>query len=56
MGSPVAAAAGNYELIDRDIVLKYMKAAAFWLVFAPSVGVVLATKFNFYDFLGAFPG
>jgi len=52
MGSSAAATSGNYDLIDREIVLKYMKAAAFWLVFAPSVGVILATKFNFYDFLG----
>src|SRR3981081_1724744 len=47
-----ATSSRNNDLIDREIVLKYMKAAAFWLVFAPSIGVILAIKFNFYDFLG----
>src|SRR3982074_1367550 len=47
-----ATSSRNNDLIDREIVLKYMKAAAFWLVFAPSIGVILAAKFNFYDFLG----
>jgi cbb3-type cytochrome c oxidase subunit I len=50
--SAAAATARNDDLVDRVIVLKYMKAAAFWLVFAPSIGVILAAKFNFYDFLG----
>src|SRR5712675_849679 len=45
----------NDELVDRDIVLKFMSSAAFWLVFAPSIGVILAVKFNFYDFLGNMP-
>ena len=40
------------ELYDRELILKYMAAASFWLVFAPSVGVIVALKFNFYDFLG----
>jgi cytochrome c oxidase cbb3-type subunit I len=52
MDDPAATAARYNDLVDRDIVLKYMKAGAFWLVFAPSVGVILAAKFNFYDFLG----
>src|ERR1700681_3870994 len=47
-----ATSSRNNDLIEREIVLKYMKAAAFWLVFAPSIGVILAAKFNFYDFLG----
>ena len=42
----------NDDLVDRALVLKFMAAATFWLVFAPSVGVILAIKFNFYDFLG----
>jgi cbb3-type cytochrome c oxidase subunit I len=52
MSDPVGITARNNDLVDREIVLKYMKAAAFWLVFAPSIGVILAAKFNFYDFLG----
>jgi cytochrome c oxidase cbb3-type subunit 1 len=52
MPDAAATTARNDDLIDREIVLKYMKAAAFWLVFAPSIGVILAAKFNFYDFLG----
>src|SRR5712664_1234148 len=52
MSDPVTAITRNDEFVDRDIVLKFMSAAAFWLVFAPSIGVILAIKFNFYDFLG----
>src|SRR5258708_31015159 len=40
------------QLFDRDLILKYMAAASFWLVFAPTVGAVVAIKFNYYDFLG----
>jgi cbb3-type cytochrome c oxidase subunit I len=40
------------ELFDRELILRYMAAASFWLVFAPSVGAIVALKFNFYDFLG----
>src|SRR5258705_9392452 len=39
-------------LFDRDLVLKFMAAGAFWLVFAPTVGAIVAIKFNYYDFLG----
>src|SRR5216684_5710670 len=52
MSDPVTAITRNDEFVDRDIVLKFMGASAFWLVFAPSIGVILAIKFNFYDFLG----
>src|ERR1700733_306962 len=45
-----AATAG--ELFDRELILKYMAAGAFWLVFAPTVGAIVAIKFNYYDFLG----
>src|SRR6202140_3782487 len=40
------------ELYDRELILKYMAAGAFWLVFAPTVGAIVSIKFNFYDFLG----
>jgi cytochrome c oxidase cbb3-type subunit I len=40
------------ELVDHDLILKFMAAASFWLVFAPTIGAIEAIKFNFYDFLG----
>src|ERR1700730_12375039 len=45
-------AAANGELFDRELILKYMAAGAFWLVFAPTVGAIVSIKFNYYDFLG----
>src|SRR5258708_39887086 len=50
--APRAYATETGELIDRELILRYMAAASFWLVFAPSVGAIVALKFNFYDFLG----
>src|SRR5882757_7429535 len=47
--TPVVATGG---LFDRDLILKFMAAGAFWLVFAPTVGALVAIKFNYYDFLG----
>lgn len=55
MSDPVTAITRNDEFVDREMVLKFMSSAAFWLVFAPSIGVILAIKFNFYDFLGHVP-
>lgn len=52
MASAAPLSASSDDLVDRDLVLKFMAASTFWLVFAPSVGVILALKFNFYDFLG----
>ena len=40
------------RLYDRDLILRYMAAASFWLVFAPTVGAIVSIKFNYYDFLG----
>src|ERR1700676_1202814 len=45
-------AATTGELFDRELILKYMAAGAFWLVFAPTVGAIVAIKFHYYDFLG----
>src|SRR5258706_2266625 len=50
--APSVYATATGELIDRELILRYMAAASFWLVFAPSVGAIVALKFNFYDFLG----
>jgi cbb3-type cytochrome c oxidase subunit I len=52
MALATTANGGNDALVDRELVLKFMGASTFWLVFAPSIGVILAIKFNFYDFLG----
>src|ERR1700686_809582 len=40
------------ELVDREIVLRFLLSAAFWLVFAPTIGVILSIKFNYFGFLG----
>ena len=40
------------DLVDREIVLRFLLSAAFWLVFAPTIGVILSIKFNYPDFLG----
>src|SRR6267154_775292 len=50
--APRAYASATGELFDRELILRYMAAASFWLVFAPTVGAIVALKFNFYDFLG----
>jgi cytochrome c oxidase cbb3-type subunit 1 len=50
VGTTFVAASG--DLYDRGLILKYMAAASFWLVFAPTVGAIVAIKFNYYDFLG----
>src|ERR1700722_760368 len=47
-----AFAATTGELFDRELILKYMAAGAFWLVFAPTIGAIVSIKFNYYDFLG----
>jgi cbb3-type cytochrome c oxidase subunit I len=41
------------ELVDREIVLRFLLSAAFWLVFAPTIGVILSIKFNYFGFLGS---
>jgi cytochrome c oxidase cbb3-type subunit 1 len=53
-GEPVGSTsvAAGVDLYDRGLILKYMAAASFWLVFAPTVGAIVAIKFNYYDFLG----
>ena len=40
------------ELVDKETVLRFLLSAAFWLVFAPTIGVILSIKFNYFDFLG----
>src|ERR1700737_2406172 len=40
------------ELVDKETVLRFLLSAAFWLVFAPTIGVILSIKFNYFGFLG----
>jgi cytochrome c oxidase cbb3-type subunit 1 len=47
-----AAAVDRDDLVDREVVLRFLLSAAFWLVFAPTIGVILSIKFNYFDFLG----
>jgi len=30
------------ELVDQEVVLRFLMSAAFWLVFAPTIGVILS--------------
>src|SRR6266498_2717888 len=46
------AVARNDELIDRELLRKRLPWGIFWLGFAPTVGVMVSTKFNYPDFLG----
>lgn len=46
------AIARNDELINRDLIRQWLLWGFFWLMFAPTVGVVIATKFNYPDFFG----
>jgi cbb3-type cytochrome c oxidase subunit I len=41
------------DLVDREVVLRFLLSAAFWLVFAPTIGVILSIKFNYPGFLGS---
>ena len=52
MSSVALTAADRDNLVDREVVLRLLLSAAFWLVFAPTIGVILSIKFNYFDFLG----
>jgi cytochrome c oxidase cbb3-type subunit I len=40
------------QLIDRELIRKWLYWGLFWLMFAPTVGVIVSTKFSYPDFLG----
>jgi cytochrome c oxidase cbb3-type subunit I len=50
------AVARNDELIDGALIRKWLLWGFFWLMFAPTIGVLVSTKFNYPDFLGAHAG
>ena len=39
-------------LVDKPLVRKWLLTGMFWLMFAPTVGAVISTYFNFPDYLG----
>src|SRR5262245_56064797 len=42
----------NDALINRDLIRQWLLWGFFWVMFAPTVGVVISTKFNYPDFFG----
>lgn len=52
MSEVVAPVPDRDALVNREIVLRFLLSAAFWLIFAPTTGVILSIKFHYYDFLG----
>lgn len=40
------------SLIDRELILKWLYWGLFWLMFAPSVGALASSLFNYPDYLG----
>ena len=40
------------ELVDQELVRKWLYWGLFWLMFTPSVGVTISTLFNYPDYLG----
>ncbi|HXO20252.1 MAG TPA: cbb3-type cytochrome c oxidase subunit I, partial [Thermoanaerobaculia bacterium] len=43
------------RLIDRDLIRKWLYWGLFWVMFAPTIGVIVSTKFSYPDFLGTLP-
>jgi cytochrome c oxidase cbb3-type subunit 1 len=48
-----AAARRNDELINADLIRRWLLWGFFWLLFAPTIGVLVSTKFNYPEFLGS---
>ena len=45
----------NDELIDKELIRKWLAWGFLWLLFFPTVGVIVSTKFNYPEFLGNLP-
>src|ERR687887_378844 len=43
------------ELIDRDLIKSWLLWGFFWILFAPTVGVLVSTKFTYPEFLRGVP-
>ncbi|MGH7302553.1 MAG: cbb3-type cytochrome c oxidase subunit I, partial [Candidatus Rokuibacteriota bacterium] len=46
------ASSRNDELIDGDLIRKWLACGLGWLLFFPTIGAFIATKFNYPEFLG----
>ena len=46
------AMARNDELINRDLIRQWLLWGFFWTMLAPTVGVIISTKFNYPEFFG----
>ena len=42
----------NDDVVDREVIRAWLAWGFFWLLFFPTVGVVLSTKFTYPEFLG----
>ena len=42
----------NDDVIDRALIRRWLAWGFFWLLFFPTLGVVLSTKFTYPEFLG----
>src|SRR6267142_2456940 len=42
----------NDELINADLVRAWLASGLGWLLFFPTIGVLISTKFNYPEFLG----
>ena len=48
----VSGVARNDALLDRDLIRRWLAWGFVWLLFFPTVGAIVAAKFNHPDFLG----
>src|SRR5438128_12082219 len=46
------ASSRNDELIDADLIRQWLACGLAWLLFFPTIGVLISTKFNYPGFLG----
>jgi cytochrome c oxidase cbb3-type subunit I len=48
-------ASRNDELINADLIRKWLGCGLGWLLLFPTIGVLVSTKFNYPEFLGSTP-
>src|SRR6266511_4874367 len=49
------ASSKNDELIKADLIRKWLASGLGWLLFFPTIGVFVSTKFTYPEFLGDTP-
>ncbi len=52
MSQEAIAAADLDQLIDKSLIRKWLAWGLFWVMFAPTIGVIVSTKFTYPTFLG----